>query len=331
MEALMPEPFDLNGVWIEDGFPVGIQHTGSRVEATWLYVPSECEPIPGGGTIPRTEDFDGTLSGAYISGQILLCSTSGVRYGTFELIVAADGNRLEGHWQGDDPPTEEPLLLERCANWVEAGELEIRDNQRWQGLGLSKVSWYWPASFYMTVRSDGTGTFEGTTYSLSDDAWIVKSGYFHRVDPAEMITGDVVVFRGKRARPAEGEEPPEGAVAHSAIATGRGDEVSQMWWTRDIRRSMRKNDQIVSPPDGAHRRGDDGYTVTRDSLADLQVEFTEGATRDGDTFLVSPYQVWRRRSLSEPDFSDLAGPDACDAWPARHIVRPYASSSWFNP
>jgi len=332
----MPDAIDVTGVWMDKGFPTRIEQVGTQVTATWLAIPYECQPGPGTATVPSTLNFEGLRSGDYISGHTTTCWTSGLKQSSCEMTLSPDGNTLTGHWWSDESGQDEPFTLTRCPDWLERKDLERDDNVRWQTLGLPEVSWYWPASFYTTINTNGTATFEGKHYYLGSSDWITTSGYFQEVQLADMERGDVVVFEGNEA-----EGQIEGAdyvfrnkntnpkpVSHSGIATGRGDEVSQLWWTREVRKTMKRLEGIVmKPPFAAPSPLEGGYGITRDSIADLVAEFTD---KDGDVYLVGSLKVWRPRDQAHPSFDALGG-GACDRWPVRHLVRPNRGATWFSP
>ena len=316
-------PADLSGLWFDGQFPTLLEHTGSLLRARWVQLPYLCDPGDrGAGLLPTDLNFEATIQGNSVSGQTSTCSTSGLEMAEMELTVSADRNSMTGTWTATHPPRRESMSLRRCLSQQTDQDLEDEDNLRWHDQHLTNVSWYWPASHYMKVMPGGRGIFQGKTWDLSSDAWITQSGGFERIDPKEMQAGDVVVFRGK-----EGEGEVVGGsfrfdgtkrqnphpVSHSGIATGRGDQVSQLWWKREIWPRVKSSGSITK----FHMADNDrDYGVTRGSIQELAAAFTDQA---GDVYYVSPFEVYRP-TVSQ-DFSFLYGGGDCSHWPPQHLVR----------
>ena len=315
-------PADLSGLWLDGEFPTMLEHTGSLLRARWIKPPYQCDPGGGGGLLSTDLNFEATVQGNYVSGQTTTCSTSGLEMAEMELTISDDRNTMTGAWTAMHPPRRETMTLRRCLSYEDDQKLEDEDNLRWRDLQLTNVSWYWPASHYIQVTPGGQGVFHGKTWNLSSEDWITKSGGFRKIDPKDMSAGDVVVFRGR-----EGEGDVVGDsfrfsgtksgtplhVSHSGIATGRADQVSQLWWKREIWPKVRDGGFITKFHDVDNERD---YGVTRSSLQELAAAFTDDA---GDVYYASPFDVYR--PTAQQDFSYLCGSGDCSHWPPQHLVR----------
>lgn len=289
--------YDLNGIWRDGDFPVQIVQTGPTIASRWLKVPYLCDPGDGHLTNPTDVDFDGTLSGDTLIGQATTCSTGGLTTAKMTLQVIEDGDILKGSWFNNVTGRDEPMTVVRCKRY-----LEEQDRQRWfRTLGKTiadMASWKWPASFYLA-----------DFMKVQDETWITKSGDFDQVSSTSLQAGDVVIFRGN----SPAKRPGQTAIAHSAIATGNYDEVSQLWWSRDVRKSMHDGGKVRNPPETQPGPQSGGYAITRDTISDLQEEFTDN---QGQTYFFDRYEVWRPKKVSEPAKHDL-----CLSCPSQHIVK----------
>ena len=307
-------PVDLSGVWRDEDFPVSIDHNqGSKqVIATWLRVGYQCDPGSGAVTDPVWDDFSGKLAGTTLKGRTVACSRHGIVKAEMELTLSSDGMNLDGWWFDGEQNKRREMHLVRCEKHLLSlpkGDLEALDAKRWTST-LNKsnqdmVSWKWPASFYITGYN-----------SVGDDSWVSKAGLqkistaaVQPVPNPNLQLGDVVIFRGA--------SPTHPVIAHSAIVTGRPDEVSQLWWTRSVRQNMHSAGNIIMPSltDPGPQNG--GYAITRDTIADLINEFTDGS---GKKFFFDKYEVWRLQD-PKPKALDELGRVLCLECKAQHVVQ----------
>jgi hypothetical protein len=171
---------------------------------------------------------------------------------------------------------------------------EMKDSARWEqvrvapaGHRIPKVSWLWPASFFVSraagepPRAAAAGQalhvlYDGVGSELHHD-WY-ESDCFHaeplegwpEVLPLDLVLrrGDVVIFGG----------------GHSVIATGRRftrggldhDEVSQMWWSRAEQAHV-----LAYGEPSPENDPEIFYDVTRDSILDLMLRFGNDRTAFG--------------------------------------------------
>ena len=173
--------------------------------------------------------------------------------------------------------------------------LEWLDNQRALALPVASNSWHWPASFFL--NRDGTPINQLAEVENGD--WIKNHCNPVPGPPYALQAGDVIVFEGTSWI------SPTQKIHHSAIATGRGDEVSHMWWTRDIQDDM-VNKKVFSPHQDWPGPAMGGYAVTRDSLAAIQSRFDDGAGRH---YLTDDYKVFRIKDARFGDFQEFSGCD----------------------
>jgi hypothetical protein len=202
--------------------------------------------------------------------------------------------------------------------------LELLDRERAKEMPVDPQSWQWPSSFF----ADEQGIPLHETEDGRSANWIRV-----RCDPVPgppytLESGDIILFSGANPR------VPGNAISHSAIATGRGDEISHMWWTREIQAHM-LSDRTLTPRSDDPSPQQGGYTVTRDSLADIQKRFTYPAfpppppvpvsvptppiptpTPPGEpalapptprSFLTNEYTVWRIRDRRRAHFGSFFG------------------------
>lgn len=177
---------------------------------------------------------------------------------------------------------------------------EKADNYRAFVLGVPRVSWLWPASFF---KSAAAGRPRSATYAGQPlhQAYVGHGsdvfGEWYAANPAYFIAtrvtslsglalqrGDVLIFGG-----------------HSLIATGNGDEMTQMWWNRTQQRYMWYNDGQTGPTATV----DADYAVTRDSLGALIARWS-GFRVEGIGFWKTPTQYRLREEYrTRGDFGYL--------------------------
>lgn len=321
---------DLNGMWRDaDDFPVQITHKQKEnsVVAKWLKVPYLCDPGNGQKlTAPTAENFEAKLSGNALKGKTITCSRKGLVYADMTLQVKQNGDVLEGTYHDAERNSDLPITIVRCRYYLSqlpTKTLEDHDNKRWTGTlkqkGADSKCFYWPASFYLPNNLHAPSHAD---FHVPDTGWITGEKNFQQMPSGTSLElGDTVIFQGK---PTAG---PGVTVAHVAIATGLGDEVSQLWWTRDVRLSMHSNGKIIDPPSDQPAPQSGGYAVTRDKLAALISEFTDAK---GQKYFFDKYEIWRRKDQSFGSFTEL-GEDLCLDCGAQHIVKAPAGASRLPP
>jgi outer membrane protein OmpA-like peptidoglycan-associated protein len=161
----------------------------------------------------------------------------------------------------------------------ELTDQERKDNERALEYGVLQASWLWPASFFIAPGDQPPNASQGQhlndAYQTNGSALVnewYKQKYFKSIplgSPPDLNRiilepGDVLIFGG----------------GHSVIATGNGDEVSHMSWSRAIQFEAwidgRLPDTTIhdsskppeAPPPGSADPGS-GYMVTRDRIPDL--------------------------------------------------------------
>jgi hypothetical protein len=316
---------DLSGIWRDGDFPVSIEHkqNDNQLTGKWLKVGYQCDPGTGVVSEPVWDDFtDASLAGTTLKGKTVACSSHGIVKADMELQLSADGMNMDGWWFDTDAKKRKDMHVVRCEKYLLSlakSALEALDSTRWTD-GLHKtnsdmVSWKWPASFYIPDYN-----------AVADDSWVSKAG-LQRVSPAieqpvpnpNLQLGDVVIFRGP--------SPTRPAISHSAIVTGRGEEVSQLWWTRAVRQAMHSGGNIVDPPAESPGPQSGGYGITRDTIVDLINEFTDGS---GKKLFFNKYEVWRPKD-PKPAALDELGRILCLKCADKHIVKSPASSTFLRP
>lgn len=175
--------------------------------------------------------------------------------------------------------------------------LEQFDNLRSDELA-SENCYDWIGSFF----KDSAGRPMDESHR-NDADWVYQYCHQVAVPPGKLQAGDVIIFQGSgTVRTGPGEH-----VRHVAIATGYGDEISQMWYTREIQEAIVKRKTFASSEEERDRSKvrHGFYTVTRDSLANLIDKFTH----EDKKFVFTPYEVWR---VSDPRFGDFDHLKGCE-------------------
>ncbi len=208
---------------------------------------------------------------------------------------------------------------------------EQRDQRRATSLGFTPTqeyaSWLWPASFFEDEM--GRPMWKRVTGQespiLLNDAWIrqycrpaMNAGVPISVtvtaagpsiswqDVSRMLLpGYIVLFSGTSwINPAQ-------HVNHSAIATGRADEISQKWWDHDLQndmvvemnraRGLPKRPNIPSETLRARYTGRE-YPVTRSRISDLVKLFTlpVAGTAPAELYFVNAFSVFE---VVDPKFA----------------------------
>jgi hypothetical protein len=150
----------------------------------------------------------------------------------------------------------------------------------------------WVNSFF----TDTTG--KPMDKAFPDGSWIPKYTHPLTIPPDTFQAGDIVIFKGP------GKNPSGTHVGHVGIATGFGDEVSQLWYPRDIQQAMIERGDYEITDEEAARPGERFYTVTRDSLDALIQKFRDA---NGQDHVFSPFEVWRINDERRGNFSELMG------------------------
>ena len=178
---------------------------------------------------------------------------------------------------------------------------EKEDNYRAFVLGVPRVSWLWPASFFKAAAA-GTprsATFAGQALHLAYDGhgsdlfteWYNANPAFFVATPVTSFTGlalqtgDVLIFGG-----------------HSLVATGRGDEVTHMWWNRPQQRYMWYHDGATE----STATVDKDYAVTRDAISELVARWGRYRVEGIGFWKMPTYYRLRKQYRSLGDFDYLS-------------------------
>lgn len=174
--------------------------------------------------------------------------------------------------------------------------LEQLDNLRADEVAAENCFDY-VASFF----TDDTGRPMDVAARDDQGAWVHTYCNQVTIPPGTLQAGDVVIFRGRGT----GDRPGSAHVSHVAIATGHGDEISQLWYPRETQEAMVARGDFKPSTEELNRTGrGEFYAVTRESLGKLISDFTDQA---GQPYIFSPYEVWR---ISDPrwgNFSEFIG------------------------
>lgn len=221
---------------------------------------------------------------------------------------------VPGSWVGFDRNYTCEDLLKEMEEILEkldqerALSLPVYDVETTSGVGEGeRTSWDWPASFFDDENGDPLhkriqpGAVKGKALPRSEK-WVEDSGIFQRLKKGQPLkAGDVVIFHG--TRPAG-----PGKTSHSGIATGRDDEISHLWWNRNIQKGIRArlaNGESADLP--VNQQGPGDYVVTRDKISELQKRFTieDKKTKKKTMYYFGDYEMWRVTDERRANFDEL--------------------------
>lgn len=116
-----PPVIDLSGRWEDNGREVIIRQEGSEVIAEYVEPYPLCDPQDGSEPQPYEKDFEATLSGDSLTGEVTVCnwgeswgSEIGIQQADMRLGVSADGDTLTGMYDSYPDSVEMTVVRLPC-------------------------------------------------------------------------------------------------------------------------------------------------------------------------------------------------------------------------
>lgn len=143
-QAQEPPEIDLSGRWKDGARDVIIRQEESEVIAEYVEPYPLCDPQDGSEPQPYEKDFEATLSGDSLIGEVTVCNWGeswggeiGIQEADMRLRVSPDGNTLSGMYESYPEPAKMTLTRGAPADCVDARRallqaeslLEAHDNQ----------------------------------------------------------------------------------------------------------------------------------------------------------------------------------------------------------
>jgi hypothetical protein len=132
-QAQEPPEIDLSGRWKDGAREVIIRQEGSEVIAEYVEPFPLCDPQDGSEPQPYERDFEATLSGDSLIGEVTVCNWGeswggdiGIQEADMQLRVSPDGNTLSGMYESYPEPAEMTLTRVGCSP-DDGGEVSAED------------------------------------------------------------------------------------------------------------------------------------------------------------------------------------------------------------